>query len=81
MAAIGHNLSLRKRLNGIDVLEYLVARNEGGAVFSGLIDTELLLKTERGIFLTSVNTEKAPINFLHVANRLGDGGTPLVFAT
>lgn len=60
------------------MLEYLVARNEGGSrVLSSLTDTELLLKTERGIYLTSVNTEKAPINFLHVANRLGDAGTPL----
>lgn len=59
------------------MLEYLVARNEGGEVFSSLTDTELLLKTERGIYLTSVKTEKSPINFLHVANRLGDAGTPL----
>jgi hypothetical protein len=61
----------------MNILEYLVARNEGGKVFSSLTDTELLLRTERGIYLTSVNTKKAPISFLHIANRLGDASTPL----
>lgn len=59
------------------MFEYLVARNEGGAVFSGILDTALLLKTEGGIHLTSLNTEKGPIKLLHVANRLGDADTPL----
>lgn len=55
----------------------MVARNEGGSVFSGFLDTELLVKTERGIYLTSVKTEKRPINLLHVADRLGDKDTRL----
>lgn len=55
--------------------EYLAAINLGSKNLS--LDNSLLRRTQNGIYLVKPNTEKSPVYFFHIAERLGDADISL----